>query len=249
MNLENSVKSVIEEKLNDGTVERIIAEKFEKGLDDAIGNLFRTYGDINELIKDKVKAVLVPSIENRDFSDYVVKLDDVLTKIVNSTVLVDNKTLLSNFKELMVEDERKKVIKVSEIFTQWCEYVAEKVDTDGLKVDYDDEPSYEYVNVTMVVEHEEGRTWSDFERANIIFECEHDEKMNFIIPISRWKKYDADKWSIDLVTSPVITNLKYMSSFEVFMLKLNRMLTKIELDEEEIEEDIKPEAQPEVSWS
>lgn len=249
MNLENSVKSVIEEKLNDGTVERIIAEKFEKGLDDAIGSLFGIYGDISELIKDKVKTVLVPAIENRDFSDYVVKLDAVLTQIVNSTVLVDNKTLLSNFKELMIEDKKKRVIKVSEIFQEWCNYVAKEVETDGLEVICDDEPSYEDVNVTMVVEHEEGRAWSDLKKANIFFECEHDETMNFSIPISKWGKFDEGNWTIDLVISPDISNWRYMSSFEIFLLKLKRMFIKIELDEEEIEEYVEPEAQPEINWS
>ena len=248
MNLEDSVKSVIEEKLNDGTVEKIIADKFEKGLNDAIGDLFRSYGDINKLIQEKVKEVLIPAIEGYDFSEYVVKLDAVLTQIVNSTVLVDNKTLLSNFKELMIEDKKKRVIKVSEIFQEWCNYVAKKVETDGLEVIGDDEPSYEDVNVTMVVEYEEGRAWSDLKKANIFFECEHDETMNFSIPISKWGKFDEGNWTIDLVISPDISNLRYMSSFEIFLLKLKRMFIKIELDEEEIEEYVEPEAQPEVNW-
>lgn len=94
MNLEQSVKDVIETKLSDGTIERIISEKLEKGINEAMEDLFRGYGDVGKTIKDKVKEVMIPAIERHDFSDYIVKLDSVLTEIVNSTSLVENKTLL-----------------------------------------------------------------------------------------------------------------------------------------------------------
>ena len=247
MNLEDSVKDVIQQKLSDGTIEKIIAEKLEKGIDDVMGYLFRSYGDVGQVIKNKMSEVFVPAIEQCDFSEYVVKLDTVLTDIVNSTALVENKKLLENFKELMIEDETKKVIKVSELFGEWCNYVAKEVDTDGLEVQFDGEPSYEYVDVTMVVEHEEGREWASIKRANIIFECEHDEKMNILIPISKWSS--GDGWDIDYKQEADLNTLKYLSKFEVFLLKLKRMFCNLEIDAEEIDESVSPEAEPEASFS
>lgn len=247
MNLEDSVKDVIQQKLSDGTIEKIIEEKMEKGISEAMGDLFRSYGDVGEVIKKKVKEVMVPAIEKHDFSDHIVKLDTVLTEIVNSTALVENKKLLENFKELMIEDETKKVIKVSELFGEWCNYVAKEVDTDGLAVEFDDGPSYEGVDVTMVVEHGEGREWSRFENANIVFECEHDDKMNILIPISKWT--GDKKWNIGYKQEATLDNLKYLNKFEVFVLKLKRMFCELELDEEEIEESVSPESEPEASFS
>lgn len=101
----------------------------------------------------------------------------------------------------------------------------------------------------MDVEHDNGRKWSDFEKANIIFECEHDEQMNFMIPISRWEKFDGENWSIDYDASPNIQSLRYMSQFEIFLLKLKRSFTKIVIDDEYIDEEVTPDAEPEISFS
>ena len=248
MSLENSIKDVIQQKLSDGTVEKIIAEQFEKGMNVAIGDLFGHFGSMQKVIKEKIEGIMVPAISRYDFSNHLIKLDSILTEIINSTALVDNKKLLENFKDLMIEDEKHKVIKVSELFGMWCNYVSENIDTDGLEVNFDDSPSYEYVEVTMVVEHAEGRSWSDIKRANIIFECQHDEQTNFIIPISNWSKIDADKWDIDLKIGSDIDSLRYLSSFEVFLLKLKRGLCRIVLDEEEMETEVSPEAEPEADY-
>ncbi len=249
MNLEDSISGVIQQKLSDGTIENIITAKLEKGINEAMEDLFRSYGDVGKVIKDKVKEVMIPAIERHDFADHIVKLDTVLTDIVNKTNLVENQKLLENFRELMIEED-KKVIKTSDLFEKWCDFVAKEVETDGLEVDAcDGEPTYESVNCRMEVEHIEGRSWSDIKKANIIFECEHDEDMNFIIPISRWEKFDGDKWDIDYSANPDIQSLRYMSQFEIFLLRLKRSFVKLVIDDEYFDEEVTPKAEPEVSFS
>ena len=248
MNLEENIKDVIQTKLSDGTIEKIISEKLEKGINDAMDDLFRSYGDVGKVIKAKATENHVPVIDNHDFSDHIVKLDSILTEIVNTTCLVENKQLLENFKELMIEEDRK-VIKSSELFEEYCKYVAENVSTSNLEVNTDDgEPTYEQVHCTMEIEKEEGRSWSDFEKANIVFECEEDENMNFIIPVSRWQKYDNEKWTIDYKSNQTIMSLRYMSDFEVFITKLNRCFCKVVVDNYEEEDWVTPKAKPEASF-
>lgn len=248
MNLEESIKDVIQTKLSDGTIEKIISEKLEKGINDAMDDLFRSYGDVGKVIKAKATEVLVPAIDNHDFSDHIVKLDSVLTEIVNTTCLVENKQLLENFKELMIEEDRK-VIKSSELFEQYCKYVAENVSTSDLEVNTDDgEPTYESVHCTMEIEKEEGRSWSSFEKANIVFECEEDENMNFMIPISRWQKYDVDKWDIDYKSETTIDSIRRMNDFEIFLTRLKRSFCRLVIDNHDEEDWVTPEAEPEVSF-
>ena len=247
MNLEESIKDVIQSKLSDGTIEKIISDKLEKGINDAMDDLFRSYGDIGKVIKDKAKEVMIPAIENHDFSDHIVKLDTILTEIVNKTALTENQKLLENFKELMLEEDMK-VIKSSELFERYCKYVAANVDTSKLEVYTDDTPTYEAVHCTMEIEYEERRSWSDFEKANIVFECEEDEEMNFIIPISRWQKFDGDNWDIDYKTSPVIESLRYMKDFEIFLAKLKRCFCKLVIDDSSEDDYVTPEAEPEVTF-
>lgn len=249
MNIEDSISGVIQQKLSDGTIENIITAKLEKGINDAMEDLFRSYGDVGKVIKDKIKEVMIPAIEGHDFSDHIVKLDTVLTDIVNKTNLVENQKLLENFRELMIEEDTKE-IKTSDLFEKWCEFVAKEVNTDGLEVDTcDGEPTYDSVDCRMEVEHVDGRSWSDIKKANIIFECEHDEKMNFMIPISRWEKYDGDNWSIDYSANPDIQSLRHMNEFEVFVLKLKRSFVKLMVDDEYSDEEVNPEAEPEISFN
>lgn len=248
MNLDENMRTVIEKKLSDSNFEKIIADQLEQCVSGIIKDLLREYGDVGEVIKKKIKDVMLPAIERHDFTDYVVKLDTVLTEIVNNTALVENRKLLENFKYLMIEDGAK-TIKASELFKRWCNYVSENVETAGLEVNFDDGSSYESVAVSMVVEQAEGRSWSDIHKASIIFECPHDETMNVLLPISNWTTIDGNNWSIDYKQTADIDTLRYLSSFEVFLLRLKRGFCKIELDVCEIEEEVIPVEEPNVSWS
>lgn len=246
MNLEESIKDVIQTKLSDGTIEKIISEKLEKGIESAMDDLFRSYGDVGKVIKEKTTEVLIPAIENHDFSNNIVKLDTILTEIVNTTALVENKKLLENFKELMIEED-KKTITVSELFERYCKYVEKEVDTSNLKVMFEDDVIYETVDCTVEFEEGEGRSWSNLERANIVFECEKDEKLNFIIPVSRWKT--DDKWDIDYRNDASIRSLRFMNDFEIFVAKLSRCWCKVLIDTRYKDDWVVPNERPEASYS
>lgn len=248
MNLEQSISGVIQKKLSDGTIEDIVAFKLEKGINEAMDDLFRSYGDVGKVIKEKVASVMVPAIEGHDFSNYLIKLDTILTEIVNKTSIPDNRKILENFKTLMIEDTTK-CIAASELFKRWCDYVAENVSTSNLEVCLDDEPTYELVDCSMHIEYEDERSWSNIERAKIIFECDQDEEMNFYIPISRWKKFDGDNWDIDYKEDPTINSLRFMNDFEIILLRLKRSFCKLTIDDEDSNEEVTPKAEPEVSFS
>ena len=104
---EERVAKTVSEKMNDGTVEKLVADAAEKALKESINEQFRWNGEAKKIIDEKVKAVMIQAIENVDLNDYVVKLDTLLTEIVNSTSLIDNKVIMGNFKKLMTEPDRK----------------------------------------------------------------------------------------------------------------------------------------------
>lgn len=245
MNLENSIKDVISKKLEDGTVENLVSEQLEKGVTNALDNLFRSYGDVTKVIEDKVKSVMVPYLEDYDYSDYIVKLDAVLVEVLKSTAL-ENRRLLENFKELTCSGAPKK-IKVSELFEKWMSYVEKNVKTDDLDIGYDEEPTYEYVEVAMDFDESEERSWSSFDHGVIVFECEHDEEMNVAIPVSRWRKHDKD-WSIEYKTTKDLDSLRNLNEFEVFIMKLKQSHSDIVMDTKYETSEIIPEERPEASF-
>ncbi len=247
MNLENSIKDAIGKKLEDGTIENLVAEQLEKGVKNALENLFRSHGDVTKIIEEKVKSVMIPYLESYDYSKYITKLDSVLVEVLKSSAL-ENKKMLSNFKQLIIVEERTN-IKVTELFEIWKNYVAKNVNTHGLEINYDDSPSYESVKVTLEINKDESRSWSSLERATLVFECQHDEELNFEIILSRYTKSSREGWDIVYDTIQNINSLRYINEFEILLMKLRQNYTNLIIDVSFDEDEVYPENEPEVSLS
>lgn len=250
MSLETNVKDVISKKLEDGTIEKIIEEQLEKGVASAMESLFRSYGDVTKIIENKIKEVMVPYIEKYDFSEYITKLDQVLLEVLNHSSL-ENKQLLENFKDLMVGyEEGEKNITSSALFKKYQEYVAAKCSTDDLEICYEDNVSYEPVEVTMEFE-EDNRSWSQFKDGKLIFECEKDESLNVVIPLSQWTdsyRYKEEKWNLRFKRPSDLNSLRNLNSFEVYLMALSQNFADIIIDESYETEDVYLDAEPEATF-
>ena len=231
MNLEERIQNAVMEKLNDGTVEQIVKDSVESAIKKSLEDTFSWSGAGKKMIDEKVEEVIVPVIERHDFNQYIVKLDSILTEIINQTSLADNKEILENFKELMVEPGEK-VIKLSAIFQKYCEYVAHDIDTTGLEACCDDgEPYYESVTANMEVEHED-RWFSSSEWCRVKFCCEKDEKLNKELRLYRSKTDRNWNISYEINTFCDINSLRNLSQFDIFLMTLKRGFVDIEIDTE-----------------
>lgn len=246
---EQKIANTVNDKLSDGTVEKLIEQHIEKAVSEALDNIFRYGGKGNKLIKNKLDEVIVPVIEKHDFNRYIVKLDAVLTEIINNTNLVDNKQILENFQGLLKEPEFKE-IKLSEIFKKYCKHVAVNVDTYNLEACCEDgEPYYQHVTAGMKVEYADRGWWKPrFDDCYVRFTCEEDKELNCELKL--YKNVEEEKWSIlsGIHESIEINSLRNLSEFEVFLYTLKRGFVKIIIDtEDECDDDIEPDEKPE--WS
>lgn len=247
MNLEERITNAVMEKLNDGTVEQIVKDSVENAIKKSLEDTFSWSGAGKKMIDEKVKEVIIPVIERHNFNRYIVKLDSILTEIINQTSLAENEKILENFKSLMVDPDMK-VIKLSDIFKKYCQYVAHDVDTDDLEACCDDgEPYYESVTANMEVEHED--TWiSSNNRCRVKFYCEEDENLNKELRL--YKSKTDNNWNVswEMNTFCDINSLRNLSDFDIFLITLKRAFVDVELDtESEYADDIEPEETPE--WS
>ena len=247
MNLEERIQNAVMEKLNDGTVEQIVKVSVETAIKKSLEDTFSWSGAGKKLIDEKVKEVIIPVIERHDFNQYIVKLDSILTEIINQTSLADNKEILDNFKELMVEPNEQ-VIRLSDIFQKYCEYVAHDIDTTELEARCDDsEPYYEHVTANMEVEHED-RWFSSSEWCSVKFWCDADKELSRELRLYRNKTDRNWNISYEMNTFCDINSLRNLSQFDIFLMTLKRGFVDIEIDtESEYEDDIEPEEMPE--WS
>ena len=178
------------------------------------------------------------------------KLDSVLTEIVNSDACMGNKTILENFRDLMIEPEQKE-IKENDLFKIWKKRCEKEIDTCGLDIDYDGGVSYSCVECGMIVEELDKPSWSNVQRAVITFENEHDKSLNIEIPISKWV-WDSGKeepYTFSVENDLIISSLRYMNEFKILLMRLTRARTPIIIDKHCDNDDIYPEAEPEASFS
>ncbi|MCD3321674.1 hypothetical protein G8V07_14605 [Clostridium botulinum D/C] len=231
-NLENSIKDCITQELGKGIVEEVLREKLKASIEASVKDLFGWSGDIKKVIEDKIKSVMIPYLENYDYSQYITKLDSVLVDVLKDSAL-ENTKLLENFKILMSSDKEMEQIKLSDIYNKWCDYCEKKVDKSNFdNYDYEDR----YINVSMNVE-EMSHSWNDWETQIVTFECEEDENLNIEFTLERWKKYDK-QYTLRGKRVGDLHSLRNLSEFDVFMVRLNQTYSKIELDTESARDEI-----------
>ncbi|OBG93855.1 hypothetical protein A9X05_09125 [Mycobacterium sp. E3298] len=249
MTVEQSIKDIVAQKLDEGIVEKIIADNLEKGVKKAIEDIFGSWGDGTKAIKKKIESVMIPYLDGYDYSKYVVKLDHVLAEILKESTTA-NRLLLENFKEIMSAEDKRDSINVSEIYEKWMKYVEKNVNTDNLEVVYDDGVSYEMVDVRFEVVYAENTySWESFKYANLILECEKDEDMNFAVRLSRWKDDRKEGFEIKYDTRHDLHSIKHLNSFELFLMKLDQNGTRVIIDEEYSNDEVTPEKEPEATFS
>lgn len=242
---EERIAKAVTDKLNDGTVEELVSDAVTKALKSSIEDQFNWKGGAKKIIDEKVKEVMTPVIEKVNLDEYTVKLDAVLTEIINSTNLIDNKEILGNFKSLMTEPD-KDTISLKEVFEKYKEYVSESVDTSELEVYTDDEPRYQNVTADVTVEMRDsmfGRRYCD-----LLFKCYEDENLTKKIHLHESRLHG--RFSITSFRGEIdLNSLRYVDKFDIFMMRLDRAFCDITDVMDMYDDDIEVEAEPEVSWS
>lgn len=240
---EERIVKAVTEKLNDGTVEELVSDAVTKALKSSIEEQFRWSGEAKKIIDKKVKEVMTPAIERVNLDEYTVKLDAVLTEIINSTNLIDNKEILGNFKNLMTEPD-KDVISLEDVFEKYKEYVSKNINTYGLEVYTDDEPRYQ--NVSAMLETELTTSIYGTRYCDLIFKCEEDEDLTKKLHLYESK---SNRFSIARFKSGLdINSLSYVDEFDIFLMRLDRAFCDITDIMDMYDDDVEVEAEPEADW-
>lgn len=246
--MKDELLKIAQEVLTEEEVQEIVKEKFKEAFKNAVGEAFR-WGDAERALKNKITEVMVPYIEKYDFTEFLPKLDTVLTEIVNSDGCMAEKQILENFKELMLEPEQKE-IKVTDLFKAWIKQCEKDIDVDGLAICHEDGGYYASTECEMRFEELDKPSWSYLQRAIITFENDHDKDLNMQIQVSKYvSDYGKeDPYTISISSDIKISSLRRLSDFEVLLLRLERAGTAIVIDEEWDSSYIEPEKEPEATF-
>ena len=241
MDLENRIMKSVTEYLESDKIETVVNEAMDK----AVEELFNSYRGLGSVIKKTLEEQMTPIIESHDYSEFTLKLDHVLKSVLKEQARETNK-LLENFEGVVKPDP--KSMTVTDIFNEYCKHASLKVDTTELEVDYDDEPLYENITCNVTFTEQERSIYRARDQAGILeFSCEQDDSLDFSISISKWSW--EGNFHVNSEVTTKIAKLKYLSSFETFVLGLNLNNVDIVLDDTDItDEDVEVEERPEPTY-
>lgn len=242
------VLRITSEALESDEVEQMMRAKVVKGFDEAFDSAFR-WGDVRKAIETRLRDVLVPAIEGYDMSAYVLKLDEILSQLLEHSAVIENRKILENFRRI-VGTPANKDITLEELFEEYCKHVAKDVDTSELEVDLDDEPTYKYVTACAEIEKNEKpyKFGSSYESAMLYLHIEDTEDLSYPIRISRWRDID-DGWHLHYDMEPSIPGLAHMNGFQAYLSALSRSYASLVFDNEYMTYDVLPDARPEANFS
>lgn len=266
-----TTEEIISEKLKSGAIEKAIDAKFDEMIENVVNDLFGSYGDVTNKVKSELKQTMNKNIEAYDFTQYETKLNHLLSGLVNN-VTKDQDTIIKNTAKFIgspkIDD-----ITTSSLYEEYAKYVVSNIDTSNLLIDSDDTPTYEDLDIIMVVNDTSN---SDSHRImkEIVLTCEQDteNELEVKVTICKWTDpvLSSNGWTIDKINkmgddnsilyihnrtdAQEITsletpymNLRNLSDIEVYFLKLYYDHTKINIDEEYMEEQFEVDDEPEYS--
>jgi hypothetical protein len=246
MSLEERILQIVKEETSDGKLDDLFRTKFQSAIESAVDDVFKSYGSVVDKMEKEIKAVMIPAIENIDYSEFVMKMDHVLTNALKETT-TPHRRLMENFAKLTKYEKAPETIKLSEIFEEYKKHVSSNVDTSDLEVEFYDEPTYENVTVCVEVEEVDNPSWSRREEYNVSFMCEEDEELNVSVRIK--KALDSEFWIEKEDGFDSIRALRHLDGFSVYLMTLSQHLTNVDMDIRYSDSDrVEVEDKPEPNW-
>ena len=241
MNLEQRIMNEVGKYLESDKIEQVV----EKAMDTAVKDLFNRYGGLGDVIEKSLKKQMTPIIENYDYSEFVVKLEDVLQTVIKEQASTAN-NLMINFEGAV--KPYPKSITLTEMFNEYCKYASKVVETTDLDIDYDDTPTYQNLTCQVVYSEQERYFSNTNDESGLIeFNCENDESLNFSVNVYKWSF--SDNYIIVPEIESDLKKLKRLNAFEVYLLGLKINNTGLVMDQTEITDyDVEVVTEPELSY-
>jgi hypothetical protein len=230
MSLEEKILINMKQYLGSEEVTEKINNAIKKATDDVIRDLFTGYhSPIKEIIDKNLRTGLLNQMKEEDYSTSVVSLELLVRQVIKDASAENNNTL-KRFKD-WATFEPPKVVKTSEIFKKYLEFVGKYINTSELEVEADDEPYYIGGEATMEITT--GGT--------VKLVCENDTDLNFEFDIADWNKTiwfrDREKPSLRMV-----------DEFEFWLRNLAAHKVPVKTDETYMSDEIEVEEEPEASF-
>lgn len=164
--MKDLINKIFEEKMQDGTIEKIVSEKIYKMIGEICDSQMRWDGAAKKAMEAKISPLILQAVERSDLDDMVTKITMLINAAMKGSALEQYHDTLASVQGLFGINEHvkaireKKVVRLSEIFKEYKEYLKDlydRDDFDGDDITDDGEDVTASIECCMAVEPEENR--------------------------------------------------------------------------------------------
>ncbi len=259
--MEELIKKVFEEKMTNGTFERIVGEKFEGMITSICDDLTSWSSPIKKQMEEKIKPLMSEAIENSDFNEYTIKLVDIINQSLNQSSLNQYRIVAENLKKILgyntIDYKFGETVKISTLFEKYVDFVEETLeesDFDSDEINTDEGTKRAYVECSYYIDndnYDEKPSYFNNKRDNlhIIFtndkaESDEDIATKTRIEFDIYEDYEGSKY-INFNSDFKISDLRIIPGFILDLMDIRNKFCNISIDSEK--EDI--DAEFEFEWN
>lgn len=254
--MEDLIKKVFNEKLNDGTIEKIVREKIDEMISSILRDQMSWSGEVKKGLEERLKPIMLESVAKCDLSQTAAVVTDLLNSAVKTSPVHLIKDTYDGIKTLFAtEAESKdisfgKTIKLSEIFEVYTkfltynscsEYDLEKKNIE-VSEDYDNGGKHAYIDAGMEVERITDDNWwgRSATKYQVTLSNNYEDK-DIVFSIS--ESYDKTL-RIDIDTgNMLLAELRHLPRIVLYLIQLKNNYCKIEIDTESEAEEVEIEVE------
>lgn len=239
--MKDLINRVFEEKMQDGTVEKIVSENIDNMIKEICKSQMNWNGAAKKAMEEKLSPIILQAVESSDLSNMVTKITMLINSSLQASELEDYHDVLESVRSIYgVNDHVKalrerKVVKLSEIFEEYKKYlndIYDRDDFDSEDITDDGEGVTSPIDCYLTVAPEEGRfTWQKpgYE-VELSTDKSNDKKSGDVRFKLKWN-YDNSKLHLyaDL-RSLSLSDLRYCPSFILYLAAIEREWSPIEID-------------------
>lgn len=232
--LVNLIEKSINKQLEDGTIQKIIDSAVSEVIRSAARDALSYNSPAKQYLDEQLKSIMLDMFKETDFTDYVNKIKYTINKALPETALPEYKEFVEGLqKRLGQKRESFKNISVTEMFTEYCNYIKDRsFSYDDFEDSSDIEDRSAYVNCEVELKTEDGKySWD--EKEYLEFSNDVDTSYNCRVYIKRWN--DGD---ITLNNEYDFSDIRTLNSFQTYLLYLQNNWSKIVLDKEYEEDSV-----------
>lgn len=256
--MKDLIAKVFNDKLEDGTIEKIIGKKIEEMVTEILNDQMKWNGEAKKALEEKIKPMCLAAVNKCDLSKTTAVITELLNSALRGTPIHLLNDTLNGIKSLFSFDDDIRAlkfgqtVKLSDIFKKYCEFIKDKtfdeddLDKKGIECyDHDEEEGkYAYIGVEMTAEEEESETYYGYKRSQYKVEMRSElngEEEGFTFKVC--EAYDKE-FRLEVETGGMLlAELSHIDPFIMYLITIRNNFCKIIIDTASEHEDVEVEVE------